>query len=507
MRLSSVFISVLTLLVFVNFAAALNVKPILSNYDKKIGMQAFAQAKAKKWKSAIATIDKANNPALKNLLMLNNYTNARFKQKDINLAKIKNFVARNKDYPFIKTIKNKFGLIAKDTTLKPKSKPQSIQPRWNKIAVQTRDLLKEQKYNQAFNKVRGAYQHYTNRGTKASAYWLEGWIALRFVDKPEHAAKMFKLLYDNTGRPISRSRGSYWLARSYEQLGKLQEAANWYAVASQYNKTFYGQLAKQRLKEPGLQLTAHDIDYTSQQATNFLTHKHIYNARILAEVGQTRLARIFLNRYLSTNDTAEDYRLVADLGTAMGKPNWGVLAGKKASYNDLSLIDANYPIEQFTAKISPEKALALAIMRQESEFDQTITSHAGARGIMQVMPKTAQYIAKQGGWQYNKNKLFDKQYNITFGSYYLNERINNFNGSYILAVAAYNAGKHRVDKWLETYGDPRGKPLYQVLDWIELIPFNETRNYVHRVLENTQVYRARLNNNTHKIQLVEDLAR
>ena len=196
--------------------------------------------------------------------------------------------------------------------------------------------------------------------------------------------------------------------------------------------------------------------------------------------------------------------MVAGLATRFRRFELAVRVGKTALRSGQYIVDYAYPIFRLPA-VEAENALVFAIMRQESEFSVRAVSPAGAQGLMQLMPGTAREMAKSRGLRYNRRKLLsDPSYNVRLGSAYIASMMERFSGSYPLAVAAYNAGPARVGEWLETYGDPRNGDV-DAMDWVELIPFNETRNYVQRVLEGLQIYRLRLSDRPVASRLTMDL--
>ena len=186
----------------------------------------------------------------------------------------------------------------------------------------------------------------------------------------------------------------------------------------------------------------------------------------------------------------------------------GVWVSRRAAQDYIILVEHGFPVPGFDYPLDPEKALLLSVTRQESNFDVRARSSAGARGLMQLMPATARAVSRQIRERYDRDALsIDAAYNIRLGSKYLGDLIDDFNGSYIMAVAGYNAGPHRVRRWVREFGDPRTADV-DPIDWVEQIPFKETRNYVQRVMENLQVYRAVLANTQQLAQtLPDDLSR
>jgi soluble lytic murein transglycosylase len=252
--------------------------------------------------------------------------------------------------------------------------------------------------------------------------------------------------------------------------------------------------------EPEAQGSRHDISaFESQELVRAIL--------ILNAAGEDDLVRTFFVTLSNRAATRDDYMQLADLAERIGRPDLGVTIAKLASYANLSLLRAGYPLVRMPRNAGAEQALLLAITRQESAFDAKALSPTGARGLMQLEPGTAAHIARRLGLPYAEKRLTQNGfYNVTLGQAYLDDLIGRFNGSYVLAIAAYNAGPSRVDQWLDQFGDPRG-PDIDIVDWIEKIPFGETRDYVQRVLENLQVYRLRIGKRDLAFSLPQDLRR
>jgi soluble lytic murein transglycosylase len=340
----------------------------------------------------------------------------------------------------------------------------------------------------------------------AEAEWLAGWVALRFLDQPSLALDHFARLHSAVLFPVSVSRAAYWAGRAAEDLDDPELATQWYEDAALYPLTYHGQLAIERLgTTPTLSLPEEPTP-TIAEAEEFPGRELARMTRLLNELGENRLVDPFLLHLDRQVRTAGERVLVAVLAENIGRRDLTVRVAKNAERDGVYLPNRAYPVIDMPSKYVEDAALLLAMSRQESAFDPQAISHAGARGLMQLMPATARRTAKKINVPYSPDKLTsDPQYNATLGSAHLAELLENFDGNYVLAVAAYNAGGGRVRRWLRQNGDPRTGEV-DAVDWIELIPFTETRDYVQRVMGNLQVYRTRLaQNGDVQLRLTEDL--
>jgi soluble lytic murein transglycosylase len=398
------------------------------------------------------------------------------------------------------------GDIARAVPLALKADTTDVAQRWwpERHAL-AREALGLGLYQEAYRLVA---EHGLSQGSDfADAEWLAGWIALRFLEKPQLAASHFETLYKNVSYPVSKARGAYWQGRAYEALGRMGDAAGYYDTAAAYPTTYYGQLAAARLEpdEARLVLPAQP----AEGAHTSLAKSEL--ARVAALAADTRsdaVLRPFFIALGEAADSAEDYAFAGRLALELGHPGFAVRIAKKAMQDNFVLTDIAYPVLSVPRAESgaPESALVLGISRQESEFDPSAESPSGARGLMQLMPATAKVVAKEEHLQFSASRLDDPGYNMRLGTAYLGNLIDRFGGSYALAIAAYNAGPTHAREWIEQYGDPRD-PNVDPIDWVEKIPFSETRNYVQRVLENTQVYRSRLAHGPAPLKIAGDLAR
>jgi peptidoglycan lytic transglycosylase len=341
----------------------------------------------------------------------------------------------------------------------------------------------------------------------AEPEFLAGWIALRDLNQPGTAYNHFVHLYHAVTLPISLARGAYWSGRAAEAMGDASLATTWYATAAPFATTYYGQLAAAHLGATAATFKVNEPKPTPAETQSFNTNELVQVARDLAQIGDTDDLPVFLRHITNEAKTPADYALSAQLCRALDRPDVAVYAAKRASYAGVTLMDEGYPITDLPPGGSTEAPLILAMTRQESAFDNAAISSAGARGLMQLMPATAVKIAQLLHLPFSRQRLTsDYAYNVTLGRAYLDSLVDDFSGSYVLAVAAYNAGPARVHQWIEDHGDPRSANV-DPIDWIERIPYTETRNYVQRVLENLQVYRFRLGASLPTLSLASDLKR
>lgn len=346
---------------------------------------------------------------------------------------------------------------------------------------------------------------------RIEAEFHAGWIALRFLNDPGAAERHFAQAARVAETPISLARAAYWQGRAAEAAGKAAEAKAFYERAALQPIAYYGQLARAKLGQNSLPLrTAAALSPTARAA--FDDRLFVRGLKLLASASLKELA---LPLYIDAAKSLTDEAQVNALGeTAVEAKDARALVaiGKLATQRGLALDSHAYPTigipdyETFTAVPQVERAMVFAIARQESQFDPRAQSGVGARGLMQMMPATAQRTARRVSTSYDTDRLTsDPAYNARLGQAHLGELMEDWKGSYILAFASYNAGGGNVKKWIDAYGDPR-RPEIDPVDWVERIPFTETRNYVQRVMENLQVYRNRLDGKS-TLAIERDLAR
>jgi soluble lytic murein transglycosylase len=362
---------------------------------------------------------------------------------------------------------------------------------WTERAIMARALIYKMKYESAY---KVASEHSLDKSPEfAEAEWMSGWIALSFLNDPILAIDHFNNFYQNVSYPISLSRGAYWLGRAYEKIGDKKQSQQWYEEATKYLTTYYGQLAHLKIK-PNENFKLEEQQKITDEYRRYFYKKDLVKIiYLLDELNKDKYTKNILKHIANDNVDSGSEILAAELASNISRYDFAIQISKLASYKKRFHNDFNYPIigtpNYVNGRKIPEPAFILSLIRQESEFDMSANSHAGAQGLMQLMPYTAKLVSKQAKLPYSKSRLTtDPEYNINLGSHYIAGLILQYDGAYPFAIAAYNAGPKRVKYWKKINKDPQ-KNQVDFVDWVELIKFKETRNYVQRVLENYNVYR------------------
>jgi soluble lytic murein transglycosylase len=344
--------------------------------------------------------------------------------------------------------------------------------------------------------------------TEGAAYsdleWLSGYIALRYLGKPELALDHFQRFRAAVASPISLGRAGYWIGRAQEALGDREAAQLSYEMGAQYQTSFYGLLSAEKAGLPFDETLHAEPDRATIDA---LENRLSVQAAFLAlAAGRRTLAERFVTTLGAQLDPME-LNALAKLLEEKGAAHLQVMLGKAVAKRGIVLPAPYYALHPMTEMDFPvPMELSLAIARRESEFDPNVVSGAGAQGLMQVMPGTARDVARDLGLEHDPARvLSDWRYNATLGSAYLAQMAEKFDGNIIMVSAAYNAGPARPPRWMERFGDPRGGTAENIVDWIEHIPFRETRNYVMRVSESLPIYRARLGQKPHPVPFSKEL--
>ena len=370
-----------------------------------------------------------------------------------------------------------------------------------------RDKIQDKEFKTAYEILK---DHRLKDGSDyAEIEWHLGWLALSFMNQPDLALGHFLRMNAAVSYPISKARAAFWIGKTYKKLGQTNQANTWFKTGSQYGTTFYGQLSHKEIDEKKF-LINNSFKFSEEKYEEFKKNNPLAKSVVvLKELNRTKYTKDILRHLgdVDQNKTAEEISMAGVLAQEIERYDFAIQIAKNASYKNLNFLEISYPRIEVPQQIKDQKILddsvILSLIRQESEFDTSATSRVGAKGLMQIMPATARLLSKVTNIDFSREKLTrDKDYNLALGSYYISD-LDDLFGSHYLAFAAYNAGPNRVEKWIKTFGDPRRKQI-DAIDFIELIPFHETRNYVQRVSENINVYEYLKdpNNATNKIEKI-----
>jgi soluble lytic murein transglycosylase len=361
---------------------------------------------------------------------------------------------------------------------------------WYERRRLTRQLLALGEHELAYEASAG-YRH-GPEGRLVDARFHAGWIALAFLDRAEDARGHFEAMREVSTLPDSVTQSNYWLGRAKEALGDKLGANEAYAQAARHSTVYYGQLARAELGMRGVLLR--DMPAWEQSQPSFEAHEVVRAVRLLAGNGQADLAKALLKSFAHDLQEGGQLLLAARLAQELEAHDLAIQIADTADRRGMPLDFYSFPKDGLpTVRLAAvDMAAVYAVTRQESHFRADAVSSAGARGLMQLMPATAKETAEKVGESYSPARLTsDPAYNALLGSTYLAAQLQRYDGSLLLAAAAYNAGAGNANKWIEAFGDPRDDGVDPVI-WVEQIPFHETRKYVQRVLGNYLVYRARL---------------
>lgn len=414
------------------------------------------------------------------------------------------------------------------------SPDQSAYPKkwWREREIIVRRLLEEGDSATVYEVLRNhGLTEDSPSATRAAAEFLAGWVALRFRDDPKAAFGHFTTMHGFVGYPISVARASYWAGRAAEASDDTDIAQQWYRLAANHATTFYGQLAAERLREP-LQLTLLRDPAISLEAMEAFDRDELVGAirlmadlrdggdktpkgadketvrsiRIIADANEEEILPLMLRHIARRGKTADEWALAARLARETEHAHVAVYVARRSARYGVVLGDLGYPTMAVSDETPPDSALVHALVRQESSFDPGARSRAGARGLMQLMPATAKRMARSLKVRNHSTARLtsDPGHNMLLGSAYLDSMLGRFDGSMVMALAAYNAGPTSVKRWIKSYGYPRGS-LDRSIDWIESIPYSETRNYVQRILETLPIYRWKLGDGQIALLQPEDL--
>ena len=370
-------------------------------------------------------------------------------------------------------------------------------------ALLARRLLRDGDPRMAY---RVAASHHLAGGSDyADLEFIAGFVALRHLGDAQAGLDHFRRLTAAVSTPISLARGAYWEGRALDQLGQTDAARAAFARAAQNHTAYYGLLAAERQGMPLDPEILGRQQYPDWQTASFADSSVLQAAILLQQAGDRALAKRFL-LHLAEGLNAQELGQLGEMALSLDEPHFAVLIGKQAAERGIILPRVYYPVTDLVPDgLAVSRALALSIARRESEFDPGVVSPAGARGLMQVMPETARMMATKLGKGFDRARLTsDPAYNAALGSEYLKQLLEEFGPSIALIASGYNAGPGRPRAWVEQFGDPRRDDV-DVVDWVEMIPFSETRTYVMRVAESVVIYRAKLKGEVGPIDITGEL--
>ena len=382
-------------------------------------------------------------------------------------------------------------------------KTQKAEKWWSLRRLYGREMLKQKQYKKSYTIISN-HNLPTSSSDFWEAEWTSGWIALRFLQQPKTSLPHFSALHKNVSMPVTVSRALYWLGMAYEELEEKEKALKFYKEGTNYPTFFYGQLAihKHRTLDPiGSEkdiILPKSPDITSRDMLKISESRGAQIAYILAMSGDKTNATKIFEWLVNNSPTEGQIAVIMKIVSEIGDKQIDAKISRIAARKNVFFIKEKFQIVQevYQDEYAP---LVHAIIKQESGFAKMAVSKVGALGYMQLMPGTAQLVAKELGIKYNQKQLTDDiKYNVRLGSFYIKKLIDEFNGSEMLAIASYNAGPNATKRWINEFYDPRLEKDYnKIVDWVELITYSETRNYVQRIIENMIVYKYLMSRNNY----------
>ena len=373
---------------------------------------------------------------------------------------------------------------------------------WYEISIIVRKLIENKEYKKAYYLIKD-FSSKSNELLSESE-WYAGWIAYEFLNfDSEIHINHFLNSYENTDHKGEKAKSGYWAGRAYEKINNIELSNLWYENSAKYVTEFYGQLSHEKINTNKSLLPNEELygkNLFIKDDLDFV-NSDIYKASELMLANGTRKnAKLFISSLIYNSKSPGQLQIIAKLSKDFDRPDLAIKASKYAEKKNIYLYHYAYPsLKNYKIYKDVEKELVYAVIKQESAFDSKAISRVGARGMMQIMPATANIVSKELKLNYSKKRLTsDVQYNVSLGSYYLYSLIEDYD-SYLLALIGYNAGPRRVKRWIKKFGDPR-KENVDYDSWIEKIPIKETRLYVKIVLSNLQVYRQK-NQTSKKISI------
>lgn len=366
---------------------------------------------------------------------------------------------------------------------------------WSLRKLYSRELLKIKKYKVAYS-IAAEHGLKVDSPDYAEAEWMAGWIALRFLDKSSVAYGHFERLYAIVKYPVSISRAAYWLGMASQAMGDKKKAIDWYKVAIKYPTYFYGQIAihKHRVidsigSESDI-ILPRDPEIKDQDIKSVASSMSVKVAYLLSLTGYKPVAVKIFEQAINNAESEGQIAVIMKLVNELGDRELDSKVSRFAAKKNVFFIKDKFQIVK-EVESDPYAPLVHAIIKQESGFIVSAFSSVGAIGFMQLMPDTAKLVCKQLNIPYDRKKLATSvKYNVILGSYYIKSLVEKFNGSEILAIASYNAGPNATKRWINEFYDPRNEnDIDRIVDWIELVTYSETRNYIQRIMENVIVYK------------------
>jgi soluble lytic murein transglycosylase len=393
-------------------------------------------------------------------------------------------------YDYVKWLRKKYDPAAVQLVLDNKALiSQDPDQWWRERSILSRRAFEDKNYALAYELI---HQHGFEKGMNfADAEWFLGWVAFRFLGQNEVGLEHFLKMYQNVTSPISRSKAAYWIGRVYEAQGETEQARSWYQKASIHPTAYYGQLAAEKVGIKGKRSFLKRLHISSDKKAAFHKKDFVQAAWLLSKAGLSGEAMPFLYLLAKRASSNQERYLTLSLTSEIA-PHYSLEVVKEVTpYTELPFFEA-YPMIRKFSFGEIESSFAHAIIRKESGFNTKSVSPANARGLMQLIPSTAEKMAQKIKLRFNKQKLTeDPSYNVKLGCTYLKYLLDSYKGSYVLAIAAYNAGAKPVKEWVQLFGDPRDEGV-DLIDWIEMISYPETRNYIQRVFEAWYVYKTAL---------------
>ncbi|MGN6670809.1 MAG: transglycosylase SLT domain-containing protein [Candidatus Nucleicultricaceae bacterium] len=358
---------------------------------------------------------------------------------------------------------------------------------WRERSVLSRRALEKGDYNLAYKVVKN--HHLQPGGDFAEAEFFLGWVALRFLGQPKVALHHFQTLHDHVKSPISLAKANYWLGRTFEQMGHHKQSHQRFLDAAQYKTTYYGQIAQRKLMTEKSVLPLKKIQVTEAHRRHFESKEFVRAARLFVSAGMPKEALSFLHLLAKRAKNDADRFLAIQLTHAIAKEYVVDIVREVTPHIETAYVEAYPKLPNKFDYQGVDPDFVHAVIRRESGFNPSLISDKDAQGLMQVLPNTCKNLASKHNFKYDPLKLLnDPQYNVKVGSIFLKRLLDNYKGSYIMTLAAYNAGPKPVQEWVQYFGDPRARDI-DAIDWVEKISYRETRDYVQRVLEAYVVYK------------------